>query len=217
MDWVHCCALGSRLPLGERLCLPDTNQHFVDLQQHKELGMAGQGWALARKPFLAGSPSMLTGSQLSQLNLQRNVLLFGELPDNMHTLKHFSIPAVQQKELPVSGQDTHPPQWILLRCGWCLCAKIVHLPPKWLFPAGFQEWEEQLEKLNVMLHWWGEILCTAILVLAACCGHQALSSRRFQGAGKEVGCTEALTLEQFKSRRVMQGVCLSCKQWTEYK
>lgn len=63
-----------------------------------------------------------------------------------------------------------------------------------------------------MLHWWGEILCTAILVLTACCGHQALSSRRFQGAGKEVGCTEALTLEQFKSRRVRQGVCLSCKQ-----
>lgn len=58
----------------------------------------------------------------------------------------------------------------------------------------------------------GEILCTAILVLTACCGHQALSSRSFQGAGKEVGCTEALTLELFKSRRVMQGACLSCKQ-----
>lgn len=52
------------------------------------------------------------GSQLSQLNLQRNVLLFGELPDNTHTLKHFSIPAVQQKELPVSGQEPHPLQSI---------------------------------------------------------------------------------------------------------
>ena len=57
------------------------------------------------------------GSQLSQLNLQRNVLLFGELPDNTHTLKCFSIPAGQLKEPPVSGQEPHPLQSILLRCG----------------------------------------------------------------------------------------------------
>lgn len=90
--------------------------------------------------------------------------------------------------------------WVIPLC------QDSHLLPQWLFPAGFQEWEEQLEKLNAMLHWWGEILCTAILVHTACCGHQALSSRSFQGAGKEVGHTEALTLELLKSRRVMQGV-----------
>lgn len=101
--------------------------------------------------------------------------------------------------------------WVIPLC------QDSNLPPQWLFPAGFQEWEEQLEKLNAVLYWWGEILCTAILVLTACCGHQALSSRSFQGAGKEVGCTGALTLELFKSRRVMQGVCLSCKQWTVCK
>lgn len=219
VGWVCCCALGRRLPLREGLCLSDANQHFVDPQQHRETGIVGKGEPWPWSLFLqAHSPcQQLAGSQLSQLNLQRNVLLFGELPDNTHTLKRFSILAGQQKELPVSRQESHPLQSVLLRCGWCFCAMTVHLPPQWLFPAGFQEWGEQLEKLNVMLHWWREILCTAILGLTACCGHQALSSRRFQGAGKEVECTEALTLEQYKSRRVMQGVCLSCKQWTVCK
>ena len=54
---------------------------------------------------------------------------------------------------------------------------------------------------------------------SSCCA-QAARGAKPSGhlwAGKEVGCTEALTLEQFKSRRVMQGVCLSCKQWTVCK
>lgn len=184
--------------------------HFVYPEWHRKSETARQGWALAWSLFLQAHPpsQQLKGSQLSQLNPQRNVLLFGEIPDNTHTWKHFSIPA-----MPVSGQETHPFLSVLLTCGWYEHAKIVIYIHSGFFSAGFQEWEEKLEKLNAMLHWWGEILCTAILVLTACCGHQAVSSRSFQGAGKEVGCTEALVLGLFKSRRVIQGVCLSCKQW----
>lgn len=161
----------------------------------------------------------LAGSQLSQLNLQRNCLPFGELPDTTDTLKYFFfISAVQQKELPQptlrakapSSSVTSFKMWVMLLLQDSPFTSTVAFSSR--FP-GMRTAGETECYASLM----GEILCTAILVLTACCGHQALSSARFQGDGKEVGCTEALTLEQYKSRRVMRGVCLSCKQWTVCK
>lgn len=82
--------LGSCLgmPPGERLCLSNANHHFVYPEWHRKSEMARQGWALAQSFFLQAHPQcqQLKGSQLSPLNPQRNVLPFGEIPDNTHTL-----------------------------------------------------------------------------------------------------------------------------------
>lgn len=210
-----CCRC--RLQLGEGLWLPDVRQHFVKWLE--------KGETLAMKTFLADTPSMPATC--------RESIVPANPPEELPPLwwvsrycTHFEVlagwlafypssttkgvaTAQSQGKSPIlfhhSFQDVSEPS-----------APRVYFTSMVAFSSRFPGMGTAGET-ECYASLIGKICCTAILVLTACCGHQALSSKRFQKAGKEVGCTEALTLEQYKSRRVMWGVCLSCKQWTVCK